>query len=367
MELRTLFIAITVLLAAGGAFAETETMEQNTRKELESQFRSIRSEKVYENYETFNMMGDSSLWSGLKDWFGSSTIKEPKEPLESAPIDAASLFSGDNNALRATWLGHSSFLVELDGLRILLDPVLFNDTSPVSWLYSVKRFQKKAPLSPADLPFVDVAIISHDHYDHLCRKTIQAIRHKVKHFVVPKGVDGYLKKWDVAPVKITTLDWSETFRMGKHRITALPGQHFSGRGLWGRNKTLWASWAIVGPYHKLYFSGDSGYFDTFKRIGEAFGPFDLVILDSGQFGVHWPKVHMFPEEAVQAHIDLKGKVYIPAHWGSFNLATHNWWDPIERAVAAAREKEVDIAIPYPGETVVVGEELPKREWWRELK
>ncbi|MBF0430203.1 MAG: MBL fold metallo-hydrolase [Fibrobacteria bacterium] len=328
--------------------------------------KSIKLNGKYHNYRRFKMM-EHGFWSMMKEMVSSKTVRAPKTALDYAQINPDSLFSGKDDQLRATLLGHSSFILELDGAKIMLDPVLFPDVSPVSWVFSVKRFQKQSPLLPKDVPQIDVVIISHDHYDHLDKKTVKAIHHKVGRFVVPIGIDEYLKKWGVPAAKITTLDWSENVQIGQTIITALPAQHFSGRGLVGREKTLWASWSIQGPHHNVYFSGDTGYQECFKTIGERFGPFDMVFLDTGQYSKNWPWVHMFPEQSVQAFLGLKGKWYIPMHWGSFNLSPHNWFDPIEGAIQVAKDKQVEIVVTYPGKTIVFGEDRPQTEWWMQYK
>jgi L-ascorbate metabolism protein UlaG (beta-lactamase superfamily) len=364
MNMKFIVLMLVAAIAAPHITAEPEVPLDSTKEARMHQLKSIKQKKKYRNYLDFDMMADGAFWGSLKEWITSDNISEPKEKLDFRPVHPDSIFSGRGDRLKAVWLGHSSFIIEIDGLRIMLDPVLYNNVSPV-FFYSVKRFQKASPISAEDLPWMDAVVISHDHFDHLQKKTIKNIHHKVNRFIIPTGIDKYLKKWGVPTEKITVLDWSESTTIGQVSITALPAQHFSGRGFFRGNKTLWASFALAGPHHKLYYSGDTGYHTFFKRIGEAHGPFDLVILDTGQYGKYWPRVHMFPHESVQAHLDLKGKAYLPVHWGSFNLSTHNWYDPIEGAVAEAEKIGVEIAIPYPGGTITIGEELPKRQWWRE--
>ncbi len=360
-------LIITLILTMSSLSISENNKEIVAMEELKMNFKSINEKNKYLNYEKFSMMGDGAVTGMLKEWVFNKNTTEPKEKIQSVKINPDSLFTGASNGLRATWLGHSSFILEVDGLRIMLDPLLTYDVSPVPWIYSVGRFQKELSITAEELPEIDVVVISHDHYDHLDKKTIKAIHSKVKHFLVPKKVDKYLISWGVPKSKIQALDWSHSAVIMDHTFTALPTQHFSGRGLIGRDKTLWASWAIKGPHHLLYFSGDTGYHPALKRIGETYGPFDLVILDSGQFGKYWPKVHMTPEQGVQASVDLQAKLYIPAHWGSFNLSTHNWYDPIERALKAAKEKEINIAVPVVGKTIIVGENWANEEWWSPYK
>jgi L-ascorbate metabolism protein UlaG (beta-lactamase superfamily) len=303
--MKTFFSILLISTLAGGS--DLEGIVDAKRQSAFNKLKSIKVKGKYQNYRKFDMIPDGAMWGMLKEWMGSKNLREPKEKLKYTPLNADSIFSGSSDQLRATWLGHSSFIMEVDGLRLLLDPVLSNNTSPVPWIYSVKRFQENAPISGSALPRVDVVIISHDHYDHLDKATIKAIHKKVDRFIVPTGLGKYLVKWGVPRGKVTALDWSESVTIKGCNITALPAQHFSGRGF-GRDKTLWASWCVAGPGHKFYFSGDSGYHKTFKHIGDVYGPFDLVILDSGQYGKYWPHVHMLPEQAVQAFLDLKGRV-----------------------------------------------------------
>ncbi len=357
---------VFMLMFAGTTFPQGPKDGRPSEKEKAfSKLKSWKIGKKYRNYKDFKMTGEGSYWEMTKEYFSSKTIKEPKEKLDFQRVRPGQLFSGNDTSFQITWMGHSTSALELDGLKVLLDPVFSNNTSPMPWLYSVRRFQKDVPIAANQLPEVDVVIISHDHYDHLDKNTIIAIESKVKRFIVPIGLKRYLLKWAVPSDKITELDWSQSIKIGQHTIVALPAQHFSGRGLWGWGKTLWASWAILGPKHKVFYSGDTGYHqNTFKKIGEKYGPFNLVLLDSGQYSKHWPYVHMFPEEAVQAHLDLTGDVYIPIHWGAFNLSLHNWFEPIERAIRAAEEHSVRMAIPFPGQTFNLKGRLPDNRWWQ---
>jgi L-ascorbate metabolism protein UlaG (beta-lactamase superfamily) len=209
-------------------------------------------------------------------------------------------------------------------------------------------------------------IISHDHYDHLNKYSVQHLYPKTNKFIVPMGVGDLIAKWGVSPYKIVELDWWQEYNLDEQLMfAATPVQHFSGRGLSDRNKTLWSSWVIKTPKRRLFFSGDSGYFDGFKQIGEMYGPFDMTFIECGAYNQAWAQVHMFPEETVQAHVDLKGKVLHPIHWGTFNLAIHAWYEPLERLTAAARARQLGIAIPQVGETTRYGDYLPVARWWQE--
>ena len=185
-------------------------------------------------------------------------------------------------------------------------------------------------------------------------------------FIGPLGGGALITKWGVPQGKIQELDWWQEYHLDQQLMfAATPAQHFSGRGLTDRNKTLWSSWVIKTPSHRLFFSGDSGYFDGFKQIGATYGPFDMTFIECGAYNQAWAQVHMFPEETVQAHIDLKGKVLHPIHWGTFNLAMHSWYEPMERLLAAANARQTEIAIPMVGETTRYGEYLPAVRWWQQ--
>jgi L-ascorbate metabolism protein UlaG (beta-lactamase superfamily) len=255
-------------------------------------------------------------------------------------------------------------LVEIDGARILLDPVWARRASPSS-IIGPRRFFPP-PLALEDLPPLDAIMTSHDHYDHLDRGVIRELaknRAQARaRFVVPLGVGAHLEKWGVTPDRITELDWGESATVGPLRLTATPARHFSGRGLFDRNHTLWASWVVKGPAHSVFHSGDTGPFNGFGAIGAEHGPFDLTLVKIGAYDVAWPDIHLNPEQAVDAHRDLKGKVLLPIHWGTFNLAFHSWDEPADRIVAASTGTTV--VMPKPGESIEPGKPPPVTPWWR---
>lgn len=260
------------------------------------------------------------------------------------------------------WFGHSSYLIKINGKNFLMDPVLSGNASPVSFVG--KSYPGADVYSTDDFPELDGVIISHDHYDHLDYKTIVKLKSKVKHFYTALGVGAHLAHWGIEEEKITEFDWWEDMDLGDSmKITATPARHFSGRGF-GRGKSLWASYVIQSPTHRIYLGGDSGYDDHFKEIGEKFGPFDIAFLECGQYNTQWPFIHMMPEQTVQASIDLKAKVLMPVHWGKFTLALHPWNESIERATKAADSLQVKLTTPKVGEPIIIDKLYPSEKWWR---
>jgi L-ascorbate metabolism protein UlaG (beta-lactamase superfamily) len=286
--------------------------------------------------------------------------RQPKNKLPSQKV----IFDSEAGA-HLTWFGHSTFLYEIDGKKILFDPMLGKYASPVPFL--VGRYAYDLPSSARELPHLDAVIISHDHYDHLDYGTIKILKDKTDRFIMPLGVGAHLERWGVAKEKITELDWWDKMILGDITITATPSQHFSGRALTDTRKTLWASWVIQNKTAKVFFGGDSGYFPGFKKIGETYGPFDLTLLDSGQYNEKWSVVHMNPEESVKAHCDLRGKVFMPIHWSAFTLAFHDWNEPPERALAAAEKEHIDIITPMIGQRFDVLNDRPKETWWKSIR
>jgi L-ascorbate metabolism protein UlaG (beta-lactamase superfamily) len=301
------------------------------------------------------------IWDVTSRYLFGKEERVPRGMLPVAPLSRGAFDTPAPGGLRTTWLGHSTVLVEVDGHRVLTDPVWSQRASPTQW-FGPGRFHP-VPLSVEDLPPLDAVVISHDHYDHLDRAAIEALAPSGVAFVVPLGVGSHLRKWGVAAAQVTELDWWEETTVGEGlRLVATPARHFSGRGLLDRNATLWASFAILGAGHRVYFGGDSGLFAGMAEIGERLGPFDINLLEIGASDRTWPEIHLGPENAVEAHRLLRGRLLQPIHWGTFNLALHNWFDPPTQLVEAADQAGVRLAVPRPGEQVAAAP-TPAVWWW----
>ncbi|MGV9675038.1 MBL fold metallo-hydrolase [Nocardia sp. NPDC003482] len=278
--------------------------------------------------------------------------------------------------LAVTWYGHASALIEVDGFRVLTDPVWSDRVSPSAVVGPIRMHP--VPVAVTELPPVDAILISHDHYDHLDRETVRAlVRSQDAPFVVPIGIGAHLRKWRVPERRIVELDWGASYCVtatgpgaGDLVLTCTEARHFSGRGLL-RNTTLWASWIIAGPRRRAYFGGDTGYTKAFAEIGATSGPFDLTLLPIGAYDVHWPDVHMNPEEAVRAHADVcagdaRHGLLVPIHWATFNLAFHGWSEPVRRLAAAARAAGTSVAVPLPGGRIDANAVSPQVRWWEDV-
>jgi L-ascorbate metabolism protein UlaG (beta-lactamase superfamily) len=272
--------------------------------------------------------------------------------------------SPKNNAPEIIWFGHSSYLIKVDGLRILVDPVFSKTPSPFSFIGG-KAFLGTDVVKAEEFKNIDILLITHDHYDHLDYQSILKITPQAKTIVTSIGVGSHLERWGVNPEKINELCWHQSLILfNDFELTAVPARHFTGRKF-KRNQTLWSAFVLKTGNCKLFLGGDSGYDTHFAKIGEAYGPFDLALLECGQYNEYWPYIHMFPEETVQAAIDLKAKVLMPVHWGKFSLAMHPWNEPIKRIVVAASEKQFPLVTPKLGETIILNEHLPTENWWLE--
>jgi len=260
-------------------------------------------------------------------------------------------------------LGHSSILLWLDGNYWLIDPVFSERASPFSFA-GPKRFHQP-PIDIEDLPAIKGVIISHNHYDHLDKSAIQSLTGKTEAFYVPLGVGADLAKWGVESNRINELDWWQGIDAGSVRLTATPAQHFSGRGIDDKDSTLWSSWVIEGRQSRVFFSGDSGYFDGFKEIGRRYGPFDVSFVETGAYNKLWPDVHMQPSESIQTFKDLNSAMMIPIHNGTFDLGLHTWFDPFEQMVKLSLEQDIPWRSPRAGKPVVIGDWPELDFWWRE--
>jgi L-ascorbate metabolism protein UlaG (beta-lactamase superfamily) len=315
------------------------------------------------NYNNWDEPSFGEYLSTGWDFLFAGDQRTPDGILPRKIVDLTYFKDPGSNQLNVTWLGHSSLMINIDGYKIMTDPVFEKSVS----FFGPSRYNGDVPLDTVQLPEIDLVLISHNHYDHLNKPSIERLSRITKKFIVPLAVGAELEDCGVAREKIIELDWWEEYRIDTQlMIAATPAQHFSGRGLGDRDETLWASFVIMGPHHKIYFSGDTGYFDGFKTIAKKYGPFDMAFLETGAYNEKWHHIHMFPEETVQASIDLGSKVLHPIHWATFNLSLHSWYDPMERLTRAADSLNVVVATPIVGETTVFGEYIPTNKWWEEM-
>ncbi|MCY9874259.1 MBL fold metallo-hydrolase [Vibrio barjaei] len=347
------------LIASIGVLAMSTTALtacSNTEKDPE------RYPDKYVNTELEYQSSFSDIVKIMKSYF--TTERDAPTPTFDLPVHVMTsqqLLSEQQDVVYR--LGHSSVIMKLDGQLVMADPVFSDRASPVQWA-GPKRFHK-TPISLEDLPQIDVVIISHDHYDHLDKASVKALVDKVNHFVVPLKVGDYLVKWGVPKNKVTELAWWESHDVNGITYTLTPTQHFSGRGLADRDSTLWGSWVINSQQANVFFSGDSGYFGGFAEIGEKYGPFDFTMIETGAYNKLWSQIHMFPEQSVQAHIDVKGKVMMPIHNSTFDLSMHDWHEPMNRALEISQERGVTMVSPEIGQRLEIHNPMPVNQWWNQ--
>jgi L-ascorbate metabolism protein UlaG (beta-lactamase superfamily) len=308
----------------------------------------------------------NDLWLSLRDAFYTSPVASPTAAL---PIvrEAPSRFdSPPPSGLRATWFGHSTVLLEIGGARILIDPIWSERASPFGGIGPQRWYP--APLGLADLPALDAVLISHDHYDHLDQGTILALKDSNASFVVPLGVGAHLEYWGIPPERIIELDWWQrtSLRGGALEIVCTPARHASGRMIVDDDSKLWAGYALLGAAQRVYYSGDTGLFPALREIGERLGPFDLTLIEIGQYGRSWPDWHLGPEQAVRAHQMVRGRVLLPVHWGALALAYHGWTEPIERTLVAGAAAGVTLVVPRPGQSIEPSLAPPIERWWPDV-
>jgi L-ascorbate metabolism protein UlaG (beta-lactamase superfamily) len=349
-------IAMAGIFASGCAsFGRRPDAAHRARFERSPQWKDGR----FENPQPL----ENDMLGAMAGFLRASPHRTPAQPLPAVAVDPALLRTPPASGLRVTWLGHSTYLVEIDGRRVLTDPVWGERSSPFGWV-GPKRWYAP-PLALGDLPPLDAIVISHDHYDHLDRATVVALKDLPTTFIVPLGVGSHLAYWGVPEERIVELDWWEKARVGALAVVATPARHASGRAF-ARNATLWAGFALIGEEHRAYYSGDTGLFPGLGEIGERLGPFDVTMIEAGAYGRWWPDWHLGPEQAVVAHRMVRGGVMLPAHWGLFNLAFHGWTEPIERTLVAAEKGGVTVVAPRPGESVEPTAPPAPVRWWPAL-
>lgn len=299
-------------------------------------------------------------------WFNRPNQTEPNTALPVVMLQADDFETTPASGLRITWLGHSTLLIEIDGYRVLVDPVWTERASPFE-SQGPMRFHV-APLPLDQLPKIDAVVISHDHYDHLDHETVIALGDRVPLYAVPLGVGAHLEHWGVPADRIEERDWWGEIIVGNLKLIATPARHASGRSLTfsDQDETLWSGWAIQGPEHRVYYSGDTAMFPELEEIGERLGPFDATMIETGAYNPLWVDVHMGPEQAVIAHDLVRGGLFIPVHWGTFDLAVHNWTEPVERALVAAERAAVPVSVPRPGQSIEPSAPPVLSRWWPEV-
>jgi L-ascorbate metabolism protein UlaG (beta-lactamase superfamily) len=310
----------------------------------------------------------STIFKVLPLYLSNKEEKVPRRPPGPFRTDASIYATAPISGLRVTWMGHSSILLEIDGVRVLIDPVWDERASPMRWA-GPKRFFA-APVALEELPQVDVVLVSHDHYDHLGEDTIRRLTAlesmRRAEWVTSLGVGAVLRRFGVDGARVSELDWTQSVDVGGLEITAVPARHFSGRGMFNRFETLWSAFVLKGAKHTVYFGADSGWWEGFAEIGAAHGPFDLTMLEIGAYHELWGNIHLGPEGAARAFTALGGKgLLMPIHWGLFDLALHAWRQPIQRLLEIADARTIRLWAPEPGRPteVVRGVEV-RSEWWR---
>jgi L-ascorbate metabolism protein UlaG (beta-lactamase superfamily) len=369
LKIVLIILGIAILaLAAFYFFAVRVPMgkEPSSARRLERMRRSpqFRDGVFHNRRHTPQLTGGGTMAGVMFDFlFGGSDAKRPTDSIPSVHTDLAAL-PADGDAM--VWFGHSSYLLQLGGVRFLVDPVFSKNASPVPG--SNTPFAGADTYTAADMPEVDYLVITHDHYDHLDYETVTALRHKVKVVLCPLGVGEHLEYWGYPEGIITELDWGEHVELsGGITATATPARHFSGRSF-KRNTTLWMSMVLRSPRRSVYVGGDSGYDTHFAAIGAQHGPFDVAILENGQYDERWKFIHALPDEVVQAGIDLQARRVVPVHSGKFALALHSWTEPLDSIAAIARVRKLPLATPMIGEVMFFDAPAGTfREWWRGLR
>jgi L-ascorbate metabolism protein UlaG (beta-lactamase superfamily) len=319
----------------------------------------------FKNDEPTTTMAEGALWGSLKEWATGGQMRSPICPLEPFAGAAGRLARPPESGLRVTWLGHSTALVEVDGAAVLTDPVWSERASPSGWV-GPRRFHPP-PLALADLPRLDAVVVSHEHYDHLDMNTVKALAARGVPFHVPLGMGGHLDAWGVPASQIVEHDWWQAAELpGGRRVVATPARHFNGRGPFWRPGALWASWAITGPRHRVFFSGDTGLTEAFREIAKREGPFDVALLEIGQYHPSWGDIHLGPIGALDAQAMLGAGALLPVHWATFELGYHAWSEPAETLAREAERRGVPLLTPRLGEPVEPALRPATAAWWRPL-
>ena len=363
-------LILSLFIASCSQFGENPSGEHLEKIKISPNY-SVEKERFTNRIENIfdKMREKDSFWNNpqkriSQNYFFNSAETIPENKLPEVKPPNIKDFLKSTESIKFIWFGHSTILVNIRNTIILIDPVFSKAASPVSFL--VQRFQPPV-LELKDLPKIDYVLISHDHYDHLDMETIIFFKEKDVKFIAPLGVTSHLKSWGINESKLFEGDWWDIIEFDGITFICTPAQHFSGRlGTLNYSKTLWASWIVKSESKSFYFNGDSGYDIHYKKIGNKFGPFDIVFIDSGQYNERWREVHNMPEEAARAVLDLKGKTMVPIHWGMFNLSLHDWFEPVENSVKYAKKFGINLMTPKLGQLVSMEKKYMFGNWWKNL-
>lgn len=345
---------IAIAAAVGYQLSSPQSAAQLARNAKSPQFK----DGVFHNVEPSG--------TGAEEDNGGFFGDEQRVPLGTIPVvtyDPGQLQSAPSPGLAITWLGHATALVDIDGVRVLIDPVFGQRTSPFSFV-GPQRFHPP-PLPLAKLTGIDAVVISHDHYDHLEEATFRHLAGTKTKLLVPLGLGDLLASWGIGADQIVEMDWWQEVELNGVKLVATPARHYANRGFFDFGKSIWLSWSLVGPEHRVFYSGDTGYSTLFAEVGERFGPFDVALIKIGAYGPgqDWHDWHMPPEEAMMVHQDVQAQLFFPFSWGTFNLAYHRWDEPIVRTLAAAQQAGITLVTPLVGETVIFDQEYTNVSWW----
>jgi L-ascorbate metabolism protein UlaG (beta-lactamase superfamily) len=362
---RRLVLVTSAIVLMGVSAMSVSSLDAKAPLSLESESKGshYRDGKFHNESKRTVQLEWGTLFQYVKESFKHRNVEtEPKGSIPVRKMMTEDILSASEDSV---WrIGHSTLLLKISGKLILLDPVFSERASPFQFI-GPKRFHQP-PIGIDALPLIDAVVISHNHYDHLDKDSIKQLAGKVAHFVVPLGNGNDLVAWGVDEQKITEMDWWQEFHLDEVTLVSTPSQHFSGRGITDRDKTLWSSYVIKSSESRVFFSGDTGYFNGFKEIGEKYGPFDLTLIETGAYHPSWASIHMLPEQSLQAHVDLKGQRMMPIHNGTFNLALHSWKDPFEQITRLAESQQVDLLTPEMGEPLTLKGKEKTLKWWVEI-
>ena len=358
-----IFTSIFILLVVLGLyifmrhpkFGRKPSREEFKKLEVSGNFKNGQFQNLS---NTPQLTGDASMFKIMRKFFFNKDKKNT--PPFVLPSKKTDLFKLNQNEDLIVWFGHSSYFMQLSRKTILVDPVFSGHASPVR--FTTKSFKGSDVYEAEDIPPIDFLLITHDHYDHLDYETIIRLTPKIRTVITGLGVGAHFKRWGYDEKIIFEKDWNEEIKFDHLSFITTPARHFSGRSF-KRNTSLWLSFVVITPTKKIFVGGDSGYDSHFKMIGEKFGPFDLVILENGQYNQYWKYIHMMPEEVIQAAMDLKAKRLLPVHWGKFSLSLHAWDEPIRRAVNEAKDKDLEVLHPMIGEAVSLDGSNTFTQWW----